>query len=273
MLRIGLQQVQTLSLEQAIEQIEELDREDVTLKVQQLVRKFRIGGIVTKLNVPHGKKDEALLEISVRTGVHVNQMREWARAYKHFGGNEDKLIEFLNSQERPTEYSVRDLISVDSNPAVLGERRFAKRMTNRIQRLAEDMDQFNTLVQKGIVEVEEAEGLMLTLHETMLDYKVLQDAKPETPKSKEYLQAVRQLPCIITGQPGPSDPHHVEVGGYAMKGTDYSVIPLSREIHRLVEDRGHGWMEKKFGVRVGDLVAKTLVKVLTGHDLKLPNDD
>jgi hypothetical protein len=29
-------------------------------------------------------------------------------------------------------------------------------------------------------------------------------------------------------------------------------------------------MEQHFGVRLGDLVAKTLVKVLTGHNLILP---
>ena len=271
MLQLGLQQTTKLSLEQAVERIGELDRQDVSLKVQQLIRKFRIGEIVSRLEVPHGQKEEALNEISIRTGVHINQMREWARIYSHFGGDEDKLVTYLNTQEKPTEYSLRDLISVDTDPAVLGKERFAKRMTNRIQRLAEDMDEYNQLVEQQVVDRDEAEGLMLTLRDSMLDYKRLQDIKPETPKSKEYLQQVRELPCIITGQPGPSDPHHVETGGFRMKGTDYSCIPLSREIHRQVEDNGHIWLEETFGVRVGDLVAKTLVKVLTGHDLKLPN--
>jgi hypothetical protein len=198
-------------------------------------------------------------------------MREWARIYSYFNGSEIKFEQYLSTLEKPTEYLLRSLISVDSNPAVLGEKNFAKRMENRIQRLANDLEDYNDLVNKGVIDRDEAEGLMLTLKDSMLDYQRLNEIKPSTPKSESYLEKVRNLPCCITGQPGPSDPHHVETGGFGMKGTDYSVIPLNRDIHRMVEDRGHIWLEEKFGVRVGDLVAKTLIKVLTGHDLKLPS--
>lgn len=269
-MRLELQQTVNLSLDQAIEQIEALDREDATLKVQQLIRKFRIGDIVTKLEVPHGERENALQVISIKTGVHINQMREWARIYIHFGGSESKFETYLASQDKPTEYSLRDLISADTDPAVLGEQRFAKRVTNRIERLAADLEDYTTLVHKGAIDPDEADGLMFKLRDSMVEYKNLNDYKPTVPKSKDYLQEVRELPCCITGQPGPSDPHHTEVGGFRMKGTDYSCIPLSREIHRQVEDYGHEWLEKEFNVRVGNLVSRTLVMILTGHNLQLP---
>ena len=145
-------------------------------------------------------------------------------------------------------------------------------MTYRFERLADDVDKYADLIEHGIVNKEQAEGMFGLIHESLTRYREVAEFKPERVIDKNYREKVRLLPCIITGQPGPSDPHHVMTGGFGMKGSDLSVIPLSREIHRNVEDKGHAWLEKTFGVRVGDLVAKTMHLVLTGQELVLPNE-
>lgn len=53
---------------------------------------------------------------------------------------------------------------------------------------------------------------------------------------KKHLALIRQLPCAITGRPGPSDPHHLREGvaherGIGRKATDRWTVPLCRQLH------------------------------------------
>lgn len=93
-----------------------------------------------------------------------------------------------------------------------------------------------------------------------------------TPRSKEYLEFVRALPCAVCGKIGPSDPHHVESGGVGMKGSDGSVIPLCRKHHRRLEDIGHARAEKEFGFSVAGAIADTLHRRLFERPLRWPVD-
>jgi len=63
----------------------------------------------------------------------------------------------------------------------------------------------------------------------------------------DYLDHVRQKPCIACGAPPPSDPHHLLSGVMGGKGSDASCIPLCREHHREYHDKGHAAFEKAHG--------------------------
>lgn len=62
--------------------------------------------------------------------------------------------------------------------------------------------------------------------------------------SPAHLRLIRQLPCCVTGRPGPNDPHHIKSGGAkdergtSLKATDKWAVPLSREAHEAVERVG-----------------------------------
>ncbi|MEM6704651.1 MAG: hypothetical protein AAF690_18170 [Acidobacteriota bacterium] len=51
-----------------------------------------------------------------------------------------------------------------------------------------------------------------------------------------HAEWIRQMPCALTGAPGPSDPHHTVRRGMGGCGGDRStLVPLSREAHEEVE--------------------------------------
>jgi hypothetical protein len=62
--------------------------------------------------------------------------------------------------------------------------------------------------------------------------------------SPRHLALIRQLPCCVTGRPGPNDPHHLIGGpaaaerGVSLKATDRWAVPLSREPHERVQNIG-----------------------------------
>jgi len=56
---------------------------------------------------------------------------------------------------------------------------------------------------------------------------------------------VKTLPCMVRGRDcfGPIDPHHTARAYGGIKGSDYSVVPLCRHHHGIVQD--HPWLFKK----------------------------
>lgn len=58
-------------------------------------------------------------------------------------------------------------------------------------------------------------------------------ASDEGQAALAYMAAVKGLPCVICGKPGPSEAHHVIHGRYsARKASDFDVIPLCVAHHR-----------------------------------------
>lgn len=60
----------------------------------------------------------------------------------------------------------------------------------------------------------------------------------------KYLELIRQLPCCITGRPGPNDPHHLMGGpahaerGVGRRATDRWAVPICRVMHETVQPLG-----------------------------------
>lgn len=52
------------------------------------------------------------------------------------------------------------------------------------------------------------------------------NAKPITAAESRYMQRVKELPCAVCDQPGPSEAHHLE------QGLHMTVIPLCPDCHR-----------------------------------------
>lgn len=65
----------------------------------------------------------------------------------------------------------------------------------------------------------------------------------ETIRDRKYLDAVRDMRCIVTGRRGNPDyetvdPAHIGTAGKGMKSSDDEVIPLIHSIHRLCHEKG-----------------------------------
>ncbi len=65
----------------------------------------------------------------------------------------------------------------------------------------------------------------------------------------QYMQAVKMLPCCITGKSGPNDAHHVIHSRYgARKSSPWDVIPLCKAMHQEGPEAIHNgkaaWAEK-----------------------------
>jgi hypothetical protein len=64
---------------------------------------------------------------------------------------------------------------------------------------------------------------------------------PRPGDSKSHLADVRRLPSIISGRPGPSDPHHLHaIGadnkrGMGVKNEDRWALPVTRDEHDIIE--------------------------------------
>lgn len=68
-------------------------------------------------------------------------------------------------------------------------------------------------------------------------------------KSREYLERVKSLHCVICAHPPPNDAHHVICDRFGTsKVSDYLTIPLCKDHHQNGPDAIHNgkksWVEK-----------------------------
>ena len=81
-------------------------------------------------------------------------------------------------------------------------------------------------------------------------------------RCQAYLDWVKTLPCVVTGQPA-DDAHHMK--GHGMGGTvtapDWAVFPLTRTAHTYFHDVGWKSWEAEHGSQ-WEFVAKTLGKAI-----------
>ena len=51
--------------------------------------------------------------------------------------------------------------------------------------------------------------------------------------SKRHMGRIKSLPCVVCGELGPSDAHHIRTGqGMAQRADDYLTIPLCKACHQ-----------------------------------------
>lgn len=62
--------------------------------------------------------------------------------------------------------------------------------------------------------------------------------KPKVDRDLSYRSWVSTLPCLLCGTPGPNHAHHTASHGMAIKGSDYSCIPLCPKHHTEIHNTG-----------------------------------
>ena len=54
-----------------------------------------------------------------------------------------------------------------------------------------------------------------------------------TSAERDYMRSIKELPCAVCGQPGPSEAHHVRTGhGMSQRAGNYCTVPLCVPCHR-----------------------------------------
>lgn len=74
-------------------------------------------------------------------------------------------------------------------------------------------------------------------------------------RSRKYLDWVKTQPCIVSGLPA-DDPHHLVGHGFSGSGKapDWTVIPLTRELHNELHHIGWRAWEVKYDSQLALLV-------------------
>ncbi len=61
--------------------------------------------------------------------------------------------------------------------------------------------------------------------------------KPHTDRDPKYLAWIRKQKSCISGANPPCEAHHTETGGIGIKGSDYSVVPLTFPEHKAFDNK------------------------------------
>lgn len=73
--------------------------------------------------------------------------------------------------------------------------------------------------------------------------------KPSTIRDRDYLDALRDMPCIVTGHKATDwlaiDPSHIGTKGRGVKSDDCHALPLRHDLHGLLHSKGEAsfWRE------------------------------
>jgi hypothetical protein len=84
----------------------------------------------------------------------------------------------------------------------------------------------------------------------------------KTPRSKHYLNFVRQMPCVVCETSCEIHTHHVRLGGHSgmgMKPSDFRTIPLCRTHHAECHQHGEATFIQKYKLNIGNMINKCLL--------------
>src|SRR5690606_18288400 len=133
-----------LSVEQATEEIVKLEDEIQFHQSQLVLIRWHQGRVVYHMDKSYGTG--AVDKLSERTGVHRNTLKLAERLYEYFDGDESQFRAWLESKKRHW-YHVEGLLRAGSDPEALGRDAYIERLKRRIERLAMDLDELNTMAE------------------------------------------------------------------------------------------------------------------------------
>lgn len=234
-----------------------------------LLERWRQGELIANFldNMPRGAgRMDFYDKRQERTGIHRNTLRVCVRVYDYFNRDIAQFEKYLEDKQKVPWYRIEALVKANTDPEVLGEDAWYTRIVSRVERLSRDLDELNTKAAAGD---EDAINVMSRAVEEVSAFqrsasRIL--GAPATPRSREYMDFVRGLPCAVTGKV-PSDPHHTLGRGMGIKGSDFSCIPLCREAHTYLHDHGVEEFQRYYGVNVAEVVADTLHMWITGKHI------
>lgn len=307
---------QNLSIEQAVFTMQRLQNYvHTTLGIIQshqkdLVRtRFKQGEIVERL-VSEGQYGDGVVErLAQGAGISARTLWECRQLYNYeeWIGSIDRLNVWMDETEevrgRINWTLTRNYIqkrlpdSPEKQKAQIDQE--SHRLEGRAKKLEHDAEQHQRRASELIVQEHEDGGIeddTVEVFETAQGVatkarQVAQDTvafipvpKTRVPRSPEYLNFIRSLPCALTGQPALSAPsgrneaHHVEQGGMGMQGSDYATIPVCRDAHEFIERYGHYRAEEQYGCSIAGIIAQCLHQFICNQAgfgiqrLKLPKD-
>lgn len=247
---------------------------------QVMLMRWHEGLIAAATNVVYGEK--TMEKLAKQTGVNVDTLRKCRQLVEHFNYDKQMYQKWLREGDGGSRWWSEALKEIrdDTTPDTDGdsdeeaEMTFLQEIQDEIESLAYRLQQINEMLES--IEDEdtrrEVEGVTASAMEEIQRFMrtkfaqtgELADEKTPIPRSDNYLNFMRDCPCPITGTLG-SDPHHTETGGTADKGSDLSCVPLDREIHDELEDKGRKHFEQKYGENIDRMRYAYIHRFVTGQ--------
>jgi hypothetical protein len=256
-----------ISLTDAITQLRELEAEVGDMHNAIMMIRWRQGIIASSVDVKYG--ENTIKELSQVAGVHENTLRECVRLVEFFNANENVYKEWLaeGKNGRRRFYEAQQLIRSNTDPRVLGPENLMQRVVGRLEKTAEDLELLSQYAHEGN---DEAEGVLVAVVDTVREFGANQASvfqQPKTPRSEAYLNYIRSLPCAVSKSQINVEAHHVIISGKGIKGSDFSTVPLSHDLHMEYHATGRTTFENKYNVNMDELMLNYLHKYLTGQSL------
>ena len=244
-----------------------------------IISRWKMGRSIDELlDGERGQYGENAVEaIADHTGMHPNTIYECRRFYTTTPDGPERWMESVIAANGIVLWkNVRLLIAQKTDVETLGaqgalERRIYS-VDKRIERLEQDMSEIARDARSNGIAPDLKEKV-LGVADRVVDVRIngfVGFSKQLTPRDDQHLEFVRQLPCAFCHANPPSEPHHVETSGTAIKGSDYSCVPVCRECHNDIHNLGNWSFQTKVNLLFAEAIAATLHERLTGEQIKLP---
>lgn len=250
----------------------------------------------TKLNTPYGNKTERIKQLADRMNISWTALGIYMGAVQKLSYNTTLFDRFLRSGVEKHQYHIERLSQASVDPDVLGPEGLAEYVARKVRYATESMDALsgsddgdvNGHVESASAVMTESAAALRNAAQNRGDgasEDAIVDVGDSTVDSntgevitengrgvpEPFVDMVKECNCMACGAPGPSDPHHVEQGGWALKGSDWTVIPLCRTCHGIAEDKTPTRFREITGVDMGHAVARMLHIWVAGEDLAIPS--
>lgn len=253
-------------------------------KQRDLVRaRFQQGYIVSTLIETANKGDAIVEKLSQATGISMAILYDAAKFYKYpdFGSNPIQLEAWFEKQDlenKPANWNrVRNMLGKRKDSTIVEIDRERQDIENRAIQLEDDAERLTakiTSINESNHVIDQAKGVAgaaLEVAKERRDQMALMEVKPERIEDRNYLKFVKQQPCIITGAL-ECDPHHFLTGGMGTKGSDYATVPLTRELHNELHNKGKEAFQTKYGVDFWREMARLMHLYFVGVPPELMRD-
>lgn len=250
------------------------------------LQRFLLGIVARRIAEASKYGDRAMERLAEATGVNKNVVRQTRRLAERYRDSPEQFTRWLKAIRRETGRPARwtqveRLIGTFSDPTVLGPEELARRVASSVERAAENVGLLAGHESEEGIAVVISDAARTLRTEGMARLAEAEDAPADaTPRDPIFLRFVSKLPCAATKLSPPeggwepttvgNDAHHVGPGGTAIKGSDYTAVPLCREAHDFLHAHGYRAFRAKYDVDLLEALFQTLHLYVTEQEARLP---